>query len=376
MNNARNYIKAIDKRNEQDRRQRRDANTGVVVTVNNDTAMVKIGASAKAIPCIITPGVSVSTNDRVSLSRIDGKTHKWQITSLLETTGASTTSTTTNTNVIPPSNIYTFSMVGAIMVTWPIVNVNSVYVIETSPDNSTWTEFTKTTSNNVLIPSQVSLYARVATVNVLTLTASSWVISELTPVTANTLSSQNSSCDPFTDITSEAIDYFASSELTWNDNFYPAEAAFDDGLYEGQPSGTGGTLWASETTSNEYIGIEFQNERTISYYTIKARSDVLEQSPKSWQFEYWDGSNWIAADAQSNISWQSNETKSFFFEDYYPTSTRFRIFVFSNNNGNVISIQEIELFELCETAHFRWGDENERAAIWSNDRNIPGHKWS
>jgi hypothetical protein len=135
----------------------------------------------------------------------------------------------------------------------------------------------------------------------------------------------------------------ASADSYYN-NFSPYRAFDGDYKYEAVPH-----MWMNNDTRG-WLAYEFNNPRKIVKYTIQTQSlnsSNLYQFVKDWNFEGWDGSNWVILDIQKNISWVDGEKKEFTFSNtnYYK---KYRLNIFSNaSNGSHsgFTIGELEMME-------------------------------
>lgn len=128
-----------------------------------------------------------------------------------------------------------------------------------------------------------------------------------------------------------------ASGTTWD---HLPEYAFDDDLatkwLHFTPNGEGGPPW---------IGFDFQESTSVSYYVITSADDVPGRDPKNWEFQGSnDGQNWIVLDEQTGQIFPSR------FEDHiYPISNvneyrQYRLFVTENHGDGATQIQELALY--------------------------------
>lgn len=94
-----------------------------------------------------------------------------------------------------------------------------------------------------------------------------------------------------------------------------------------------------------WLAYEFFSPKTVTKYTIRMKqgdpSHAFAQSPNSWIFEAWDGTNWIELDSQSNVTdWNLLTTKEFLISNTIAYS-KYRIRFTANNGGSVVCISEL-----------------------------------
>ncbi|TQK73506.1 hypothetical protein FB479_102135 [Brevibacillus sp. AG162] len=139
----------------------------------------------------------------------------------------------------------------------------------------------------------------------------------------------------------------ASSENQEQQKYF-AYLAFDDTTI---PDGF--DVWASLTTSNEWLQFEFTSKKQIQKYTLEPKNyahsgsptDGMSQAPKDWQFQAWNGADWIVLDSQSGITdWVPGTKKEFMFNNSN-SYNKYRIFITANNGGWAISLGQMEMME-------------------------------
>ncbi|MFE5391894.1 discoidin domain-containing protein [Bacillus thuringiensis] len=128
---------------------------------------------------------------------------------------------------------------------------------------------------------------------------------------------------------------------------YLPELAFD-----GQKNNGMGWQTGPGTSPPHWIQYEWNTEKTINMYMIRARNSrtYLGQSPKSWIFQGWDGEKWVDLDAQINqINWGEYEERRYSFGSN-KSFMKYRIYVTETNgavdsdNSMPVNIDEIELY--------------------------------
>lgn len=118
----------------------------------------------------------------------------------------------------------------------------------------------------------------------------------------------------------------ASSSTEFSIKHQPFHA-FD---HEDEPYG-----WATANrTTSGWIAYEFESPKVISKYVILPRGDfyqTIQEAPKDWTFEGWDGSSWIVLDTKANISnWIGGQKKEFIFNNTTEYK-KYRLNITANN---------------------------------------------
>jgi len=123
---------------------------------------------------------------------------------------------------------------------------------------------------------------------------------------------------------------------------YPASAAFDKVYYVWDG-------WVSGNHSNpaapwvEWIEYRFPSPKTISKYRVYPRG-VPEANPASWDFQAYNGSQWITLDSRSHAGWSWGKYEDFTFPNT-SAYTRYRMRITANGGHPEVGFTEMEMFE-------------------------------
>lgn len=138
-----------------------------------------------------------------------------------------------------------------------------------------------------------------------------------------------------------------------------ADSAFCDSTFDAtgeyEPwkafDGTVTGNWTSSTSAMpHHIGYEFAEAKVIRAYTVATRnrdSNDVTGAPADWEFQAWDGINWIALDKRSGMKWSGKgERKSFAFNNNVAYS-KYRLFITANNGyaQPSVTVGELEMHE-------------------------------
>jgi hypothetical protein len=113
--------------------------------------------------------------------------------------------------------------------------------------------------------------------------------------------------------------------------------AFDDS----NADPTYGGWWAA-TQQNEWIAYEFTQPKKIQKYTLTSESPH-KYAPSTWDFEGWNGTQWVKLDSRANITWGTLEKKDFTFINN-SSYQKYRLYIHQGYNG-AIAIIEMEMME-------------------------------
>lgn len=102
--------------------------------------------------------------------------------------------------------------------------------------------------------------------------------------------------------------------------------------------------WSSQGAVPQWVSVAFNESKTIDSYFIVARQNLsLGGVPTDWELQGSnDGTTWVTLDKRSNVSFASNEKKTFNINK--ATYKSFRIYVTAvNNNLALVTITELGL---------------------------------
>jgi F5/8 type C domain len=126
----------------------------------------------------------------------------------------------------------------------------------------------------------------------------------------------------------------ASSYRNVSPFYYPYKS-FDSDLSVG---------WQADVLPS-WLSYEFPTPQIINQYAITARSNsaYVDQTPKSWTFEAWDGTQWIILDNRTGqTGWQASERRVFEFSNNQAYQ-KYRIYVTDTNNSTNVHIGRLEM---------------------------------
>ncbi|WCN36515.1 cohesin domain-containing protein [Aneurinibacillus uraniidurans] len=105
--------------------------------------------------------------------------------------------------------------------------------------------------------------------------------------------------------------------------------------------------WATkEGVPTGWLEYEFDVPKKISKYTLRTRTQLVVpgETPKTWDFEAFDGQKWIVLDHQENITNWKNRNEFVFDND--KAYSKYRINISANNGArNYVTIEEVEMME-------------------------------
>lgn len=121
-------------------------------------------------------------------------------------------------------------------------------------------------------------------------------------------------------------------------------------------SGAGSTGWVITATSG-VLEFDFYSAKTIAEYAVTHKRPTLSEAPKTWTFEYWNGSAWVVLDTRSSeTSWTVGQTRAYTIASPVSAS-KYRLNITANNGLTVLSVGQLQLrtsiggADQCET---RW----------------------
>jgi len=109
-------------------------------------------------------------------------------------------------------------------------------------------------------------------------------------------------------------------------------------------------LWVSAVASMpQWISYTFGNSCTVKGYKLKGQSYAFkDRLPMTWKFQYYNGSSWVTIDeVTSSIEsdWYDGTTPRIRVFGCEPTyAAYFRLYIDSNNGGDVVSIDEFDIY--------------------------------
>ena len=132
----------------------------------------------------------------------------------------------------------------------------------------------------------------------------------------------------------------ASSLTRYDDNTYQPWRAFDNNIT---------THWIGQNGRPlpEWLQYEFSSPKVIIGYSLQ-NSTYNGDRPTNWQFQAWDGTNWIVLD--TNVGSPSQllpYVRTFTNTTAY---TRYRIYITASLSTNYVAISELRLFETSQDA--------------------------
>lgn len=140
----------------------------------------------------------------------------------------------------------------------------------------------------------------------------------------------------------------ASSSSSYSSNYYPFLA-----LDGNNPINTDWTVWISSLAfpnNPQWICYDFQDSKTVLAYEISPQGTLPDRSPKSWEFQGWNGVSWETLDSQYNItmsSWAEKSPAVKIFNIQHPRNfNKYRLLVTSTNGSPVVSLRRLKMFTL------------------------------
>lgn len=125
---------------------------------------------------------------------------------------------------------------------------------------------------------------------------------------------------------------------------YEAWKAFDD-------NSTPESTWKAPAGSSSQLIYQFNTKKVITQYTVQADTYDTSEAPKKWQLAGKIGKNWLVLDEQSNqTNWQPGQTKSYTISND-TAYTAYALFISSNNGGQSVAVNELELYEFGDNAN-------------------------
>lgn len=73
-----------------------------------------------------------------------------------------------------------------------------------------------------------------------------------------------------------------------------------------------GTFWAVNPGVNAWLEYQFHTPKDIVEYTVQARTGFLDQTPKDWRIQDWDGAAWRTRDTRTGeTGWGVSEVRTY-----------------------------------------------------------------
>lgn len=177
--------------------------------------------------------------------------------------------------------------------------------------------------------------------------AKAYISSTISGASLATYASSNQDTD--VNLSSKTVNTYGSNTTTGgtataDSNFgagYEADKAFDS---------NNATYWLSANSALPH-NLEYQHAsaKTIRKYTIIAPPAAVADAtmaPKTWTFEYYNGSTWIVVDTQTLVAnWTANESRSYTFSSA-ASAANWRINTTATQNGTFASIAELQMNEV------------------------------
>jgi hypothetical protein len=120
------------------------------------------------------------------------------------------------------------------------------------------------------------------------------------------------------------------------------------------------SVWESATNTG-WVKVKFPNFIVIDGYSVRgiAIARVFNRNPKNWTFEGSnDGVNWDILDTRTNITNWANDIKQEFNFNNNKAYLYYRINVTNVNEGNVLGMCELEMFEHIATTKYLIQNKN------------------
>lgn len=132
------------------------------------------------------------------------------------------------------------------------------------------------------------------------------------------------------------------------DSSYEAWRAFD-----GEDESESRSRWVSESSPGfstpQWISYNMRKAQYISHYYILPDYDAatMDQSPKDWQLQGWNGTTWDTLDTRSNIRInQEWDYRGLYFQVANPAGYQIlRLYITAVNGADMVSIRKFKLLE-------------------------------
>lgn len=120
--------------------------------------------------------------------------------------------------------------------------------------------------------------------------------------------------------------------------------------FDGKRNGGASATGLINGVNGGYIGYEFNESKIVNGYRINAGNGdryTLAAIPRSWDFQGYDGANWVTLDRQlDQKTWSANETRTYLFANNQKYKAYRLLVISSQSNPYVYSgAGELELFQ-------------------------------
>lgn len=111
-----------------------------------------------------------------------------------------------------------------------------------------------------------------------------------------------------------------------------------DNLIDGKAAGPGET-WVGGAPAQQ-VEFTFLAAETIVEYALNAGN---ASGPRTWTFEYWNGSSWVVLDTRTLVAWSASFTWQTFAIASPVSATRYRLNVSAGYSGSSLTIAAVQL---------------------------------
>lgn len=128
-----------------------------------------------------------------------------------------------------------------------------------------------------------------------------------------------------------------------------SSSSYDNSKWDSQPykafDNTCSPFATAYGQTTGWLEYSFKEAKTVTKYSIHMKQNDANhgygQSPNSWVFEAFNGTDWVALDTQSNITKWSESTPNEYMIVEPGSYERYRIRFTKNNGGALITISEL-----------------------------------
>jgi hypothetical protein len=122
--------------------------------------------------------------------------------------------------------------------------------------------------------------------------------------------------------------------------------AFDGNIVDG---------WVTDILTNQFIGFQFNQPRTIiEYGIIIGTNQSTDRSPKTWRFEASnDGTTWKTLHSGNSVvgEWTVGVERKFTINNN-SSFTRYRLFIVDINGGNYMTMGELKMYQVISDPRY------------------------